>query len=79
MFKVVAIILTWSVLLFSSVFSSAQANTQKGLIYCSESDIYSMNPQRYALSTTASTISYAVYDRLLTMNPDTKDVGPGIG
>jgi ABC-type transport system substrate-binding protein len=50
-----------------------------GLIYCSESNITSMNPQRYAISTMASSISYAIYDRLMTMDPSTKNVTEGLG
>lgn len=54
-------------------------NPSDGLIYCSESNITSMNPQRYAISTMASSISYAIYDRLLSMDPKTKNVTNGLG
>lgn len=59
--------------------AQAKVNANKGIVFCSESNITNMNPQRYQISTMASSLSYAIYDRLLEMNPINKAVTDGIG
>lgn len=65
--------------LSSTFLSFAYAESTNGLIFCSEAGLTSLNPQRSPVSNMTSTLSYAVYDRLLTMNPDTKAIIPAVG
>jgi ABC-type transport system substrate-binding protein len=70
------------IILMSGMLSTAFAGPVKadnGLIYCSERDITHMNPQRYNVSSMASSISFAVYDRLMTLDPKTKAIKNSIG
>lgn len=66
------------VLVFICCTSPILAAPAKGLLYCSESNITSTNPHRYGISTTASSLSYALYDRMLNMNPETKEITSGV-
>lgn len=67
-----------ALVLLLTLSTKADGAEPEGLLYCSESNITSTNPQRYGISTTASSLSYALYDRLLYMNPETKKISPGI-
>ncbi len=59
----------------STVFAQAPKD---GVVYCSDHSVVTMNPQRYNISTVASSISYALYDRMLKLDPVTKEVNPSI-
>lgn len=63
-------------LLSSTIYPCACA---QGLIFCSEASLTTLNPQRAPVSNMTSTLSYALYDRLLTMNPKTKKIQSAIG
>lgn len=72
------------VLLGMSLLAGAEASASEGtnrdsLIYCSERNISHMNPQRHPISSMASSISFAVYDRLLSIDPQTKATRSAVG
>lgn len=58
---------------------SAAAKTHEGVIYCSEHSLPYMNPQRYQYSPIASTLSKAVYERLIGRDNKTGEIVPGVG
>ncbi|MCY7295973.1 ABC transporter substrate-binding protein [Alteromonas sp. a30] len=54
-------------------------NTEKtGLIYCSEGNPSTFNPQLATSGTTADASSYQIYDRLLEFDPETNKIVPGL-
>lgn len=51
---------------------------KNGAIYCVESSPSSMNPQLYGSGSLGSSLSHQVYDRLLTINPQTQRLEGGL-
>ncbi len=51
---------------------------QKGIIYCSEGNPSTFNPQLATSGTTADAASYQIYDRLLEFDPVTNKIVPGL-
>lgn len=68
-----------ALLLLAADAAAAAVPAGGGLIYCSERKIYQMNPQRHPVSSMASTLSFAVYDRLLAVNPLTRGTKSSAG
>ncbi len=58
---------------------SAAAQAHEGVIYCSEHSLPYMNPQRYQYSPIASTLSKAIYERLIGRDNKTGEIVPGVG
>lgn len=58
---------------------ASQVNSQSaGLIYCSEGNPSTFNPQLATSGTTADAASYQIYDRLLEFDPVTSKIVPGL-
>ncbi|MCP5009689.1 MAG: ABC transporter substrate-binding protein [Aestuariibacter sp.] len=51
---------------------------QEGLVYCSESDPLSMNPQLDTSTTTADATAHQIYDRLLEFDTETGRIQPSL-
>ena len=58
---------------------SAAAQAHEGVIYCSEHSLPYMNPQRYQYSPIASTLSKAIFERLIGRDNKTGEIVPGVG
>ena len=54
------------------------ANYKNGLVYCSESDPISMNPQLDTSTTTADATAHQIYDRLLEFDTATGRIRPSL-
>ena len=52
--------------------------TRHGIIFCSESNPASFNPQLDTSSTTADASAHQLYDRLIEFNPDDGRIEPGL-
>ena len=79
-FIILPLMIMLGIILLTGPQASADAGmTQDSLIYCSEKNISHMNPQRHQISSMASSISFAVYDRLLSIDPQTKSTRSSIG
>ena len=79
-FIILPLMIMLGIILLTGPQASADAGmTQDSLIYCSEKNISHMNPQRHPISSMASSISFAVYDRLLSIDPQTKSTRSSIG
>lgn len=51
---------------------------QQGLVYCSESDPISMNPQLDTSTTTTDATAHQIYNRLLEFDPETGRIQPSL-
>ncbi|MGN1394766.1 MAG: ABC transporter substrate-binding protein [Succinivibrionaceae bacterium] len=60
--------------------NSVYANSNnRGIIFCSDSKIPNTNPQRFNISSMASSLSYAIYDRLQELNTINKKITDAVG
>jgi cationic peptide transport system substrate-binding protein len=56
----------------------SQATLPPGLVYCSEGNPESFNPQLVTSGTTIDATSHQLYSRLVNYNPDLGDIVPGL-
>lgn len=75
----------WPVILVAIVTLLSGCSPQKysakftdGLVYCSESDPISMNPQLDTSTTTADATAHQIYDRLLEFDTETGRIRPSL-
>ncbi|NVK56072.1 MAG: ABC transporter substrate-binding protein [Alteromonadaceae bacterium] len=54
------------------------SNINEGLVYCSESDPISMNPQLDTSTTTADATAHQIYNRLLEFDPESGRIRPSL-
>ena len=52
--------------------------SSSGVVFCSESDPVSFNPQLDTSGTTADATAHQIYDRLLNFDPETGNILPGL-
>jgi ABC-type transport system substrate-binding protein len=73
------LIIFLGVFISCAFFSTTEANNiDKGVVYCTDATIISTNPQRYSISSIASTISHAIYDRPLKVTTKTRTIKSNI-
>lgn len=60
-----------------SPIDNSTAN-KSGVVFCSESNPVSFNPQLDTSGTTADATAHQIYDRLLNFDPDTGNILPGL-
>lgn len=70
--------MTTVVILLLLAGCSPQQTEKSGLVYCSEGNPASFNPQIDSSSTTSDASSYQLYDRLLEYDPETGEIVPGL-
>ncbi|MFT4788177.1 MAG: cationic peptide transport system substrate-binding protein [Paraglaciecola sp.] len=77
--------LSYSLLIMSLLFavagcgqSTPESAQPNGIIYCSEGNPTSFNPQLDTSGTTVDVSSHQIYDRLLDFNPLTGEILPGL-
>lgn len=69
----------WAVFCVSACFDATEQNSPvKGVIYCSEGNPISFNPQLDTSSTTSDASSHQIYDRLLDFDPQTGKIVPAL-
>ncbi|HAU26024.1 MAG TPA: ABC transporter substrate-binding protein, partial [Alteromonas australica] len=74
----VAFIATLLAVLSACTKRDEQAFYNSGLIYCSESNPVTFNPQLDTSSTTADATAHQIYDRLLDFDPETGRIVPSL-
>ena len=76
--KRVLVLLCIPLLLVSCVKRNKDAFYSSGIIYCSESNPVTFNPQLDTTSTTSDASSHQLYDRLLDFDPETGRIVPSL-